>query len=322
MHEGGGEWQEGAWGADGRNSLEIRSRRAVRRNRDLISFPRANNFFRVMKFTKMHSAGNDYVYVNGFEEKISDYNGLAEEISHRHFGVGSDGLVVVLPSETCDFRMRMFNSDGSEAEMCGNASCSIGKFVFDNGLTTKREFTLETLGGVKHITLGEGDAKRRQVSVDMGEPIFEAAKIPVVAPASPVIDLPLEVEGRTWLATCVSMGNPHAVIFTDGVSELDLPKIGPKFEHHPAFPRRTNTEFIEVLSRGHFRMRVWERGAGETFACGTGACASVAAGVLKNLCDRKVRIDLLGGRLDIEWRESDNRLHLTGFPVTVFTGTW
>ena len=275
-----------------------------------------------MKFTKMHSAGNDYVYVNGFEEKISDYNRLAEEISHRHFGVGSDGLVVVLPSETCDFRMRMFNSDGSEAEMCGNASCSIGKFVFDNGLATKREFTLETLGGVKHITLGEGDARRRQVSVDMGEPILEAAKIPVVAPASPVIDLPLEVEGRTWHATCVSMGNPHAVIFTDGVSELDLPKIGPKFEHHPAFPRRTNTEFIEVLSRGHFRMRVWERGAGETFACGTGACASVTAGVLKNLCDRKVRIDLLGGRLDIEWRESDNRLHLTGFPVTVFTGTW
>ena len=294
----------------------------TRENRDLISFPRTNNFPRIMKFTKMHSAGNDYVYVNGFEEKISDFHALAEEISHRHFGVGSDGLVVVLPSKTCDFRMRMFNSDGSEAEMCGNASCSIGKFVFDNGLTTKREFTLETLGGIKHITLGEGDAKRRQVSVDMGEPILDAEKIPVIAPASPVIDLPFEIDGRTWLATCVSMGNPHAVIFTDGVSELDLPKIGPKFEHHPAFPRRTNTEFIEVLSRDHFKMRVWERGAGETFACGTGACASVAAGVLKGLCDRKVRIDLLGGRLDIEWRESDNRLLLTGFPVTVFTGTW
>lgn len=275
-----------------------------------------------MKFTKMHSAGNDYVYVNGFEEKISDYGKLAEEISHRHFGVGSDGLVVVLPSETCDFRMRMFNSDGSEAEMCGNASCSIGKFVFDNGLTAKREFTLETLGGVKHITLGEGDAKRRQVRVGMGAPILDAEKIPVVAGTSPVIDLPLDVDGKTWLATCVSMGNPHAVIFTDGIADLDLPKIGPKFEHHPAFPRRTNTEFIEIVSRSHFRMRVWERGAGETFACGTGACASVAAGVLKNLCDRSVRIDLLGGRLDIEWRESDNQLYLTGFPTTVFTGTW
>lgn len=275
-----------------------------------------------MKFTKMHSAGNDYVYVNGFEEKIDDYNALAKAISHRHFGVGSDGLVVVLPSETCDFRMRMFNSDGSEAEMCGNASCSIGKFVFDNGLTAKREFTLETLGGVKHIVLGDGDARRRCVCVDMGEPELEASRIPVVAETSPVIDLPLNVAGKTWLATCVSMGNPHAVIFTEGVSELDLPRIGPLFEHHAAFPRRTNTEFIEVLSRTHFKMRVWERGAGETFACGTGACASVAAGILKNLCERKVRLDLLGGRLDVEWRESDNRIYLTGFPTTVFTGTW
>jgi len=275
-----------------------------------------------MKFTKMHNAGNDYVYVNGFEEKISDFNALAKAVSHRRFGIGSDGLVVVLPSETCDFRMRMFNADGSEAEMCGNASCSIGKFVFDNGLTTKKEFTLETLGGIKHITLSEGDANRLKVCVDMGEPIFNAEKIPVVAKTSPVVDLPLEVAGKTWLATCVSMGNPHAVIFTDGIDALDLPKIGPDFEHYSAFPRRTNTEFIEVISRDHFKMRVWERGAGETFACGTGACASVAAGVLKKLCDRKVRVDLLGGRLDIEWRESDNRIYLTGFPVTVFTGTW
>lgn len=275
-----------------------------------------------MKFTKMHSAGNDYVYVNGFEEKIEDFNALSRAVSHRHFGIGSDGLVVVLPSETCDFRMRMFNSDGSEAEMCGNASCSIGKFVTDNGLTTKREFTLETLGGVKHITVGDGDARSRQVCVDMGEPILEAAQIPVVAGTSPVIDLPLEVAGKIWLATCVSMGNPHAVIFTNGVSELDLPQIGPQFEHHAAFPRRTNTEFIEILSRSHVKMRVWERGAGETFACGTGVCASATAGVLKGLLDRKVRFDLLGGRLDVEWRESDNRLYLTGFPTTVFTGTW
>lgn len=275
-----------------------------------------------MKFTKMHSAGNDYVYVNGFEEKIEDFNALACAVSHRHFGIGSDGLVVVLPSETCDFRMRMFNADGSEAEMCGNASCSIGKFVTDNALTTKREFTLETLGGVKHISVGDGDARSRRVCVDMGEPIFEAEKIPVRAGTSPVIDLPLEVAGKTWLATCVSMGNPHAVIFTEGVSALDLPQIGPQFEHHAAFPRRTNTEFVEILSREHVKMRVWERGAGETFACGTGVCASAAAGVLKGLLARKVRFDLLGGRLDVEWREADNRLYLTGFPTTVFTGTW
>lgn len=279
-----------------------------------------------MKFTKMHSAGNDYVYVNGFEEKIDDFNALARAVSHRHFGIGSDGLVVVLPSETCDFRMRMFNADGSEAEMCGNASCSIGKFVYDNKLTTKTEFTLETLGGIKHITLGEGDAHSRRVRVDMGEPIFDAAKIPVVAPANPatepVVDLPLVVAGKTWLATCVSMGNPHAVIFCDNIGGLDLPKIGPEFENNAAFPRRTNTEFVEILSRDHVKMRVWERGAGETFACGTGACAVVAAGVLKNLCDRKVRMDLLGGRLDIEWNAGDNRIYLAGFPTTVFTGEW
>lgn len=274
-----------------------------------------------MKFTKMHSAGNDYVYVNGFEEKISDYNALAREISHRHFGIGSDGLIVALPSETCDFRMRMFNSDGSEAEMCGNGACSIGKFIFDSGLTQKREFTLETLGGIKQISLGDGDAKQRRVCVGMGAPILDAEKIPVVAKTSPVLDLPLEVDGKTWLATCVSMGNPHAVIFTSGIADLDLPKIGPVFEHHPAFPRRTNTEFIEIVSPEHFKMRVWERGAGETFACGTGACASVVAGVLKNLCARKVRVDLLGGRLDIEWRETDNQIYLTGFPISVFTGT-
>ncbi len=277
-----------------------------------------------MKFTKMHSAGNDYVYVNGFKEKIGDFNKLAKAVSHRHFGIGSDGLVVVLPSKTCDFRMRMFNADGSEAEMCGNAACSIGKFVFDNKLTSKRKITLETLGGIKHIEIGEGDKHSRHVCVDMGEPILDTEKIPVIAPFSPkpVLDLPLEIDGKTWLAACVSMGNPHAVIFTKEIDNLDLPRIGPKFENHSAFPRRTNTEFVEVISRDHCKMRVWERGAGETFACGTGACATVVAAVLKNLCDRKVRMNLLGGRLDIEWREEDNRVYLAGFPTTVFTGEW
>ncbi len=244
-----------------------------------------------MKFTKMHSAGNDYVYVNGFEEKIENYEALSKAISHRHFGVGSDGLVVILPSEKCDFKMRIFNSDGSEAEMCGNASCSIGKLVSAKKLTTKNEFTLETLGGVKHIKIFD-DGK---VRVDMGEPIFDAEKIPVIAPnfaaGTPILDLPLEVDGKIWNATCVSMGNPHAVIFTTKIDDLDLAKIGPKFENHPAFPRRTNTEFVEVISREHIKMRVFERGAGETFACGTGACASVVAAVLKTFCPRKVRLD-------------------------------
>lgn len=275
-------------------------------------------------FSKMHGAGNDYVYVdaNMLDTDMDALSALAVRISDRHFGVGSDGLVVITPSDAADFGMRMFNADGSEAEMCGNAACSVGKFVFDNGLTDKKEFTLETLGGVKHIELGEGDAARRQVRVDMGAPIFDAERIPVAAETSPVVDLPLEVDGKTWRATCVSMGNPHAVIFTENVAALNLPEIGPKFEHHPAFPRRTNTEFIEVLSPEHFRMRVWERGAGETFACGTGACASVAAGVLKKLCSRRVRLDLLGGRLDVEWSEADGKIRLTGFPTTVFTGTW
>ncbi len=275
-----------------------------------------------MKFTKMHSAGNDYVYVNGFEEKIENYEALSKAISHRHFGVGSDGLVVILPSEKCDFKMRIFNSDGSEAEMCGNASCSIGKLVSAKKLTTKNEFTLETLGGVKHIKIFD-DGK---VRVDMGEPIFDAEKIPVIAPnfaaGTPILDLPLEVDGKIWNATCVSMGNPHAVIFTTKIDDLDLAKIGPKFENHPAFPRRTNTEFVEVISREHIKMRVFERGAGETFACGTGACASVVAAVLKNFCSRKVRLDLLGGRLDVEWREVDNCVYLSGTPQISFEGEW
>lgn len=273
-----------------------------------------------LKFTKMHGAGNDYIYMNGFTQNIENPSELAIKLSDRHFGIGSDGLVLILPSEIADIRMQMFNSDGSEAEMCGNASRCVGKYVFDNGLTEKTRISLETKAGIKYISLLEGDANARKVTVDMGEPILEAAEIPVVAPQSPVLDLPLTINGKEWKMTCVSMGNPHAVTFTTGIKDLNLPEIGPKFETNAVFPRKTNTEFIEVVDRKTLNMRVWERGAGETLACGTGACASAVAAVLKGLTDREVTIHLLGGDLHIEWRESDNHVYMTGEAVTVFSG--
>lgn len=273
-----------------------------------------------LKFTKMHGAGNDYIYMNGFTQNIENPSELAIKLSDRHFGIGSDGLVLILPSEIADIRMQMFNSDGSEAEMCGNASRCVGKYAFDNGLTEKTRISLETKAGIKYISLLEGDANARKVTVDMGEPILEAAEIPVVAPQSPVLDLPLTIDGKEWKMTCVSMGNPHAVTFTTGIKDLNLPEIGPKFETNPVFPRKTNTEFIEVVDRKTLNMRVWERGAGETLACGTGACASAVAAVLKGLTDREVTIHLLGGDLHIEWRESDNHVYMTGEAVTVFSG--
>ncbi|OJU54713.1 MAG: diaminopimelate epimerase, partial [Bacteroidales bacterium 45-6] len=219
-----------------------------------------------------------------------------------------------------DIRMQMFNSDGSEAEMCGNASRCVGKYAFDNGLTDKTKISLETKAGIKYISLLEGDAKARKVTVDMGEPILDAETIPVVADKSPVLNLPLTIDGKVWEMTCVSMGNPHAVTFTEGIKDLDLPVIGPKFEKNPVFPRKTNTEFIEVVDRNTLNMRVWERGAGETLACGTGACASAVAAVLNGFTDRKVTIHLLGGDLEVEWRETDNRVYMTGEAVTVFEG--
>lgn len=275
---------------------------------------------RRLKFTKMQGAGNDYIYINGFTQEIDNPSEFAIELSNRNFGIGSDGLVLILPSGFCDFKMRMFNSDGSEAEMCGNASRCVGKYVYDNGLTEKKEITLETGAGVKYITLLDGDAKTRKVTVDMGEPILDPVKIPVNVKKNPVLNYPLEIEGTVWPVTCVSMGNPHAVVFTSEIDKLNLPVLGPKFENNPIFPRKTNTEFIEVLDRNTLNMRVWERGAGETLACGTGACAAGVAAVLNDLCDRKVKIHLLGGDLDIEWRESDNHVYMTGEAVTVFEG--
>ncbi|MBN9301409.1 MULTISPECIES: diaminopimelate epimerase [Dysgonomonas] len=273
-----------------------------------------------LKFTKMHGAGNDYIYMNGFVQEIENPSALAIRLSSRNFGIGSDGLVLILPSENSDFRMQMFNSDGSEAEMCGNASRCVGKYVYDNGLTTKKEIALETKAGVKYITLLEGDEKARKVTVDMGEPILDPVQIPVKVDKEPVLNFPLDIDGKIWEISCVSMGNPHAVVFTTGIKELDLPVIGPKFEKHPIFPRKTNTEFIEVVDRKTLNMRVWERGAGETLACGTGACAAAVAAILNGYCDRKITIHLIGGDLEIEWDEQNNHVYMTGEAVTVFEG--
>lgn len=275
-----------------------------------------------MKFTKMHGTGNDYIYVNGLVETIENPAEFAIQYSDRHKGIGSDGLVMILASETCDFRMRMFNADGSESEMCGNASRCIGKYVYDKGLTNKTTLTLETLAGVKALQLFIGaDQKVEKVTVDMGEPILDAALIPVTSDKNRVINEPLAFNSEIqYNITTVSMGNPHAVIFTSDILQLDLPKIGPVIENATIFPRRTNTEFIEVLTKNHVKMRVWERGSGETMACGTGACASVVAGVLNGLISRRTTVELLGGELTIEWKEEDNHVYLTGGATTVFEG--
>jgi diaminopimelate epimerase len=275
-----------------------------------------------MKFTKMHGIGNDYIYINGFEEQIDNPAEFAIKYSDRHKGIGSDGLVLILPSEVGDFRMRMFNADGSESEMCGNASRCIGKFVYDKGLTTKKEVSLETLAGIKILKLEVGsDNKVESVTVDMGEPILESALIPTTLKSEKVINefVAFNTE-MTYNITCVSMGNPHAVIFINDIHKLDLPKLGPIIENATIFPRRTNTEFIEVISKNRLKMRVWERGSGETMACGTGACASVVASVLNGHSTRKTTVELLGGELIIEWNESNNHVFLTGGAITVFEG--
>lgn len=275
----------------------------------------------MLQFTKMQGAGNDYIYVNGFTHEITDYADAARKLSDRHFGIGSDGLVMILPSEMCDFRMRMFNSDGSESEMCGNAARCVAKYVYDKGLVNKDVITLETGAGVKVLRLNIEDNVVKSVTVDMGEPILEAANVPVTWSAERMIAEPVHVDGKAWRITAVSMGNPHAVIFTENIKDLHLPYLGPLFENHTIFPRRTNTEFIEVIDRNTLNMRVWERGAGETLACGTGACAVLVAAVLNGLTERKTTIHLLGGDLVIEWDEKTNHVFMTGDAVTVFEGT-
>lgn len=273
-----------------------------------------------MKFTKMHGISNDYIYINGATETIDNLSEVAVKLSDRHTGIGSDGIVMILPSKICDFKMRMFNSDGSEAEMCGNASRCVGKYVFDKGLTKKTNISLETLAGKKTLNLHVVDGKVDMVTVDMGEPILRGTDIPTIFDLPTVVRQPIEVSSKTVLTTCVSMGNPHSVVYVDDVDSLDLEKIGPSYESHPAFPHKTNTEFVEVISRNEVKMRVWERGAGETMACGTGACAVAVASVLNGFTDRDVCVKLRGGDLNIKWSEDDNHVYMKGSATTVFEG--
>ena len=273
-----------------------------------------------MRFTKMQGIGNDYVYVNCLEETVESPSSLAMLVSDRHFGIGSDGLILIRPSAKADFFMEMFNADGSRSEMCGNGIRCVGKYVYDHGLTDKTEITVNTLAGVKHLILHVEDGLVAAVTVDMGEPILDAALIPVEAAASPVVGEPIEANGQTYEMTCVSMGNPHAVVFVDDTAAVPIDGIGPLFEFHPAFPRRVNAEFVQVLNRGEANMRVWERGTGETLACGTGACATAVACVLNGFTARLVDVRLKGGTLRIEWSAENGHVFMTGPCEPVFDG--
>ena len=273
-----------------------------------------------MKFTKMHGLGNDYVYVNCFEEKIDNPPAVARFVSDRHFGIGSDGLIMINPSKTADFEMEMYNADGSRGEMCGNGIRCVAKYVYDYGLTDKTQISVETLGGIKYLDLTVEDGKVSLVKVDMGKPELEADLIPIISEREQVIDEPIEVDGKEYHMTGVSMGNPHAVIYVDDVKGLDLEKIGPKFENHERFPKRINTEFVHCIDRQTVEMRVWERGSGETLACGTGACAVAVSSILNNLTDRQVTVKLLGGDLQIEWDREKDRVFMTGPATVVFDG--
>ena len=273
-----------------------------------------------MKFTKMQGLGNDYVYVNCFEEKIENPPAVARYVSDRHFGIGSDGLIMINPSEVADFEMEMYNADGSRGEMCGNGIRCVAKYVYDYGLTDKTQISVETLGGIKYLDLTVEDGKVVLVKVDMGKPELKSDLIPIISENEKVIDEPIEVDGRVYHMTGVSMGNPHTVIYVDDVKNLDLEKIGPKFENHERFPKRINTEFVHCIDRNTVEMRVWERGSGETLACGTGACAVAVASILNNLTDTRVTVKLLGGDLQIEWDREKNHVFMTGPAKVVFDG--
>ena len=273
-----------------------------------------------MKFTKMHGCGNDYVYVNLFEEQIGDPAKVSIAVSDRHFGIGSDGLITIGASEIADFRMRIYNADGSEAEMCGNGIRCVAKYVYDHKLTDKTEITVETGAGVKTLQLTVEDDKVTLVRVDMGEPILTPDEIPVVADGDRVVDESIVVDDKEWRMTCVSMGNPHAVVFVDDVAHFELEKYGPLFENHVRFPKRTNTEFVQIVSRNEAIMRVWERGSAETWACGTGTCATVMACILNGLTDNEVLVHLRGGDLRIAYDAKSNHIFMTGPATEVFEG--
>lgn len=275
----------------------------------------------MLQFTKMHGLGNDYVYMDAINQKIENRSELAKFVSDRHFGIGSDGLILICPSEKADFRMQMFNQDGSEAEMCGNGIRCVGKFVYDKGLTKKETITVETLAGIKTLVMTAKNGKIETARVDMGKPILEPEKIPVISNENPVKNLKLEVENKDFTFTCVSMGNPHAVTFIkEDVNKFDICKYGAKLEVNKAFPKKANIEFINVIDDKTLKMRVWERGAGETLACGTGACAVTVSAILNGYTKRAVTVHLLGGDLKIEWNKNDNHVYMTGPATTVFEG--
>ena len=275
-----------------------------------------------MRFTKMQGCGNDYVYVDGNAERISPEKKpeLVRRLSDRHFGIGSDGVIFINPSDQADFEMEMYNADGTRAEMCGNGIRCVGKFVYDKGLTDKTDITVISAGKIKYLTLFVNEGKVETVKVNMGAPELTAALVPVLCDSVQAVDEPITVWGRAYKMTCVSMGNPHAVVFLDDVENLAIEEIGPYFESHERFPKRTNTEFVNVIDRNTVQMRVWERGTGETLACGTGCCATTVACVLNGLTDAKVHVRVLGGEILCEWDRQDNVVYMTGPAVTVFDG--
>ena len=299
-----------------------------------------------MKFTKMHGCGNDYIYVNGFEESYTqeEKSKLALTLSDRHFGIGSDGLIFINPGKTAEFEMEMYNADGSRGEMCGNGIRCVGKYVYDKGLTQSESITVESFGAVKHLQLYPENGRVQKIRVDMGSPVFSAPLVPVLPektgaakqgpadlpalkkqfpmlPEDALVACPIEVLGKTYKMTCVSMGNPHAVVFWDTpVAELDIAGIGPAFENHSCFPNRVNTEFVQIVDSGHVKMRVWERGSGETLACGTGCCATAVACILAGCTEDQVTVEVLGGKLEIAWDRRENLIYMTGPATTVFEG--
>lgn len=275
-----------------------------------------------MKFTKLHGCGNDYVYVDGAKEQIPQDKKpeIVRFLSDRHFGIGGDGVIFINPSDVADFEMEMFNADGTRAEMCGNGIRCVAKFVYDKGLTDKTDISVVSFGKVKYLQLFLKDGKVDTVRVNMGAPELVAANVPVSCDKEQAVDEPIEVEGKEYKMTCVSMGNPHAIVYMDDVASLDIEAIGPHFENHKRFPNRTNTEFVKVIDRSHVEMRVWERGTGETFACGTGCCATAVASVLNGLTDESVTVKVLGGEIHITWDRENNLVYMTGPATTVFEG--
>lgn len=273
-----------------------------------------------MKFTKMHGCGNDYVYVDCTKNTLENIPEIAVKVSDRHFGIGSDGLILIKNSEVADFCMDMYNNDGSRGKMCGNGIRCVGKYVYDKGLTDKKKLTIETLSGIKELDLTVVNGKVTLVTVNMGSPITMPSLIPVISEKEILVKEPIIVGGKNYEITCVSMGNPHAIVFVQDPANVEIEKIGPLFDFHEIFPERVNTEFVSIIDRNHINMRVWERGSGETLACGTGACASVMACILNELTDNEVTVNLIGGELIIRYEEQQNTIFMTGPAVEVFTG--